>query len=67
MIHKAKENEKIQNAGNAFSKAGTFTKETGSKVKDKLDETGVTEVAVNVGSKLKAGGLLVGNFLYEKA
>ena len=50
LITKAKENEKLSNAasstGNAFKRAGTFTKETGSKVKEKLDDSGVTDAAV---------------------
>lgn len=53
--------------GTAFRRAGTFTKEQGSKVKQKLDDVGVTDAASTAASKLKAGGLFIGGFLYEKA
>ena len=71
LYNKAKDNEKLNSAasatGDAFKRAGTFTKETGSKMKEKLDDAGVTDAAVNLGSKIKAGGMFVGGFLYEKA
>lgn len=68
---KAAENETIHHAGQqtttVFKKAGTFTKETGVKVKDKLDEIGVSQVASNTVEKISTGSKIFGGFLIGKA
>ncbi len=51
----------------AFKKAGTFTKETGVKVKGKLDEIGVSQAASNTVEKISTGSKIFGGFLYGKA
>lgn len=50
-----------------LKKAGTFTKETGTKVKEKLDDIGVTDAAVTAAQKVKMGGLVVGGFIASTA
>ena len=71
LIHKAKENETIKQAsestGNAFKRAGTFTVEQGTKVKNKIVEIKVGEAAANTAQKIKTGGMFIGGFLYDKA
>ena len=44
-----------------------MTKETGAKVKEKLDEIGVTQVAKDTASKVALGGMFVGGFIMGKA
>eukprot|EP00347_Sterkiella_histriomuscorum_P007622 403348208 len=54
-------------AKDIYNKAGTITKETSSKVKTKLDETGVTQIASSTAGKISTGGKFVGGFIVDKA
>ena len=50
-----------------LNKAETFTKETGAKVKTKMDETGVTEFAEKAAGRITTTGKFVGGFIADKA
>ena len=50
-----------------YNKAGTITKETSTKVKTKLDESGVTNIASQTAGKITTGGKFAAGFIADKA
>jgi hypothetical protein len=49
-----------------LTKAKTFTKDTSTKMKNKMDEIGVTYVAHTTVDKISTGSKAVGGYIYEK-
>mmetsp|Transcript_35484 Transcript_35484/g.34522 ORF Transcript_35484/g.34522 Transcript_35484/m.34522 type:complete len:126 (+) Transcript_35484:618-995(+) len=64
---KVSESEMGEKTGAAFKRAGTVTKETGSNLKTKLDEIGVSDAASNAATKVSTNTKLLGGYIYTKA
>jgi hypothetical protein len=54
-------------AKDILSKAENLTKETTTKVKTKLDDSGVSSFASQTAGKISTGGKMVGGFIVTKA